>query len=256
MISGLDILSRAIEIVEGYDTEDSLSWLTSEFLIPSQSVEHIESDYGITDKELSQFLSIELDTILECKSSESASMEVENPSSYKLTSSQSWDSTDHFDDISPSKNLRPLFPKNTNESSDTLVKSAKSTGRPSSNQMKCKFLLHETLGDALKFLDKPKKARTPLTRTMTFADCEVGNRLCEIYGVDQISFIKTFRSGNGKTWKIEIVPNRKNCSIREWKKEICYPRYKSGMKLHLIKGMLDNRSFIFDQEDEKENLVD
>ncbi|QPG76496.1 hypothetical protein FOA43_003885 [Brettanomyces nanus] len=71
--------------------------------------------------------------------------------------------------------------------------------------------------------------------------------IVDAFGIEEYQFIKAIRDSNGHILKLEsVLPPRNNENkieySAEWvKRTICYPRYKGGMKIHLI---CDSQSFI------------
>ncbi|CAH6722325.1 hypothetical protein CLIB1444_09S01068 [[Candida] jaroonii] len=235
MLSGLEILNQAIDILEGSESDDSFNWFNSDMFTSDLANGDTENSFTSFDKGCIKTSSPDLDQSFENRNFSDFSEHKEHILLKKTSFGGYGGSTSHDGGKLSEGVFRPAIFKTLSDQYSSTQPN-KSTGRPISNQMKCKFLLHESLEDAINFLNKTGTVNVPSVRDMMFTDCDVGSILCDIYEVDQIYFIKSFRSGNGKTSRIEVNPNCKNCPIKLWKKKFCFPRYKSGMKLHLIKG--------------------
>lgn len=73
-------------------------------------------------------------------------------------------------------------------------------------------------------------------------DTNFHNRIKQEFGIDEYQFVKAIRDSNGHVLKLESIcpPRDANNKIRysaEWvKRTICYPRYKGGMKIHILRN--------------------
>ncbi|ODV95481.1 hypothetical protein PACTADRAFT_34047 [Pachysolen tannophilus NRRL Y-2460] len=76
------------------------------------------------------------------------------------------------------------------------------------------------------------------------------NVLKNCFNNEFFTFIKVIRDNTGKVVKLETIEqptvNGRIYYTTEWvKKEICYPRYKSNMKIHLTKGKLEKSVILY-----------
>lgn len=138
-------------------------------------------------------------------------------------------------------------------------------GRPYTNTLDARFYLYSSVDDTVCQLKKrqtilvgesfdgkyeqPKElhqsAKPAVCSRLWFEgnqlSSDVQKALCDHFGVSAFTFLKVVRDLHLKILKIETVgPTEKldegKCSAQWVKKNIAHPRYKSKMKLHLVKG--------------------
>ncbi|KAH3673044.1 hypothetical protein WICPIJ_009930 [Wickerhamomyces pijperi] len=80
---------------------------------------------------------------------------------------------------------------------------------------------------------------------------DITAELCNIFNCESLSFVKIIRNNKGKLIKFEIISadNQDNSGkpfdINFIKKFITYPRYKSKMKIYLIKGKFERKLWFY-----------
>lgn len=131
-------------------------------------------------------------------------------------------------------------------------------GRPVSRIINAKFHLHENIDNFIKYMKRPSSFAPkyqPKVKSMVFNNSEVVTNLCENYGISSVTFTKIIRNTSGKLVKIEFLETN-GITIEGLKKKICYPRYKTGMSLHLVQGHIKPQAVYFDDKvyhSDKEN---
>lgn len=86
---------------------------------------------------------------------------------------------------------------------------------------------------------------------------QLNDKLQQLVGNDELSFVKLYRDQRGVLAKLELIAAPPVISIKWLKHNICYPRYKAGMKLHIVKGTSTNMTIFCGVEAymwEKENV--
>ncbi|VEU19848.1 DEKNAAC100072 [Brettanomyces naardenensis] len=103
--------------------------------------------------------------------------------------------------------------------------------------------LNFILNNSVTTVSSPKKADDHQNE----ANVNFHKYIVDAFGIKEYQFIKAIRDSNGHILKLESIrpPRNSDHEIEysaEWvKKAICYPRYKGGMKIHLVR---DDQSFI------------
>lgn len=76
-----------------------------------------------------------------------------------------------------------------------------------------------------------------IQKNLVINEAHVYDKLTQEFQCQYLKFIKIIRDKKGKLIRLEsvIIPNTNEITIDFIKKKICYPRYKSNMKIYLIK---------------------
>lgn len=83
------------------------------------------------------------------------------------------------------------------------------------------------------------------------SELDISAELCKIFNCEALSFVKIIRNNKGKLIKFEIISsanqdnNGRPFDINFIKKFITYPRYKSRMKIYLIKGKFERKLWFY-----------
>lgn len=154
-------------------------------------------------------------------------------------------------------------------------------GRPCASSLKVYFCLHETLedfychfyntcefqycsefeGPVETFVsgNKAKKVTSNLVEFDSSASSlDIFSKLEHIFGVEDLNFIKVWREFNSIT-RFEVLERPSYCSTEWIKQNVCSPRYKANMKVHLVKKSKNTIKSIYASKDryreEIENLA-
>ncbi|KAH3675657.1 hypothetical protein WICMUC_002574 [Wickerhamomyces mucosus] len=93
------------------------------------------------------------------------------------------------------------------------------------------------------------------TQSIEFQNCnndnnlDISHELSKIFQCDELSFVKIIRNNKGKFIKFEIVSTKNsgstNITINFIKQFVTYPRYKSRMKIYLLRGNFDKKVWFY-----------
>lgn len=87
--------------------------------------------------------------------------------------------------------------------------------------------------------DSPSSSHSNVSiqKNLVINEAQVYDKLRQEFQCKYLKFIKIIRDKKGKLLRLEsvIIPNTNEITIDFIKKKICYPRYKSDMKIYLIK---------------------
>jgi len=141
------------------------------------------------------------------------------------------------------------------------IKKRQGQGRPYTNTLKARFYMHDSIEElycylnnilSFKFhepsLSKPnfyhsKKSspRLPYFKTICFNNppltTDLFEKLCEVFKIENFKFVRINRNVEGKVFNVETVLHTDDIITAEWiKQNVCRPRYKSNMKISLIRS--------------------
>lgn len=146
-------------------------------------------------------------------------------------------------------------------------------GRPYSTSLHARFYIHESIEELFCYLSRCesfdyylhssfnnkqtyfKKITqvVPNMKNIIFnlsSEKDIEPKLCHAFSVDSFRFVKIIRNAYGNLVKLETINDSHIVKNSSWiKRNICYPRYKSQMKIHLIKLSSNiNRSIYLDKK--------
>lgn len=156
-------------------------------------------------------------------------------------------------------------------------------GRPFTNSINARFYLQESIEDLycslnnileFRFADPTSgllqiyrlaKPRQPGSQfqNMHFnnspSTANLFEKLCAAFEISCFKFVRIVRNIDGKIVKIETVDHPTDPITPEWiKQNVCKPRYKSNMKIHLVRSNQPTRECIYKDmkmyEDDIENI--
>lgn len=150
------------------------------------------------------------------------------------------------------------------------IKRRQGQGRPYTNSLKARFYMHDSIEELYCYLNnilaftfhepssfKLKEylctrisPRLPHFKMIFFNNLppttDLYEKLCEAFKIANFKFVKINRNIEGKVINIETVRNTDSIITAEWiKQNVCRPRYKSNMKIHLIRSNLPMKECIY-----------
>lgn len=141
------------------------------------------------------------------------------------------------------------------------IKRRQGQGRPYTNSLKARFYMHDSIEElycylnnilAFRFhepfsiklkdyLSTRMSPRLPHFKMIFFNNppptTDLYDKLCEAFKIANFEFVRINRNIEGKVINIETVRKTDSIITAEWiKQNVCRPRYKSNMKIYLIRS--------------------
>lgn len=141
------------------------------------------------------------------------------------------------------------------------IKKRQGQGRPYTNTLKARFYIHDSIEELYCYLNNipsfrfhesssskqkvyhstKSSPRHPHFKTICFNNLppttDLFDKLCEAFKIEEFKFVRINRNVDGKIINVETVRKTDSTITAEWiKQNVCRPRYKSNMKISLIRS--------------------